>query len=184
MTQKGAKISHVVKVVTTMGKKCIAFGCSKTHKDDVSLFKFPTESNLRRAWILQVKRTRDKWDGPSEHSTLCSDHFTEDCFESMSVLSKQMGLKSKQLLKPSAIPTLFPRPASVPASKRPRTSRAYEKREKARVRIIISKHIIVTLNAPKIIATISSAEAEVTPPSAMDIESVEPSSIDVSLHVP
>ena len=113
--------SHVVKVVTTMGKKCIAFGCSKTHKNDVSLFKFPTESNLRRAWILQVKRTRDKWDGPSEHSTLCSDHFTEDCFEPMSILSKQMGLKRQQRLKPGAIPTIFPIPASVPAPKRPHT---------------------------------------------------------------
>jgi len=129
----GGLICHVAIVVTTMGKKCIAFGCSKTHKDKVSLFKFPTKSQLRRAWILQVKRTRDKWDGPSEHSTLCSDHFTVDCFEPMSILSKQMDLKRQQRLKPDAIPTIFPRPASVPAPKLPCTSRSFEKRETARV---------------------------------------------------
>ncbi len=122
----------------TMGKKYVAFGCSKTHKDNVSLFKFPTDIKLRRAWTLQVKRTRDRWDGPNERSTLCSDHFTVECFESMSILSKEMGLQRRTKLKPNAIPSIFPRPppASVP-SKRPRSSRAFEKREKARVNLAI-----------------------------------------------
>ncbi len=82
---------------------------SKTHEDNVSLFKFPTDIKLRRAWTLQVKRTRDRWDGPNERSTLCSDHFTVECFESMSILSKEMGLQRRTKLKPNAIPSIFPR---------------------------------------------------------------------------
>ena len=53
------------------------------------LFKFPVDSKLRRAWTLQVQRTRDKCKGPSEHSALCSEHFTEECFEPTSVLRSE-----------------------------------------------------------------------------------------------
>ena len=65
------------------------------------IFPSHTLSNMPTA----MKRTRDKWDHPSEYST-------ENCYEPMSVLSKQMCLNRQQRLKPGAIPK---RPASVPA---------------------------------------------------------------------
>ena len=65
----------------------MAAGCSKTHSDGVSLFKFPREEARRQEWVRQVKRTRDKWNGPSDSSVLCSNHFEEACFEPASFLA-------------------------------------------------------------------------------------------------
>ena len=115
-----------------MGKNCIAFGCH-THQKGFSLFKFPTDEKLRKAWTLQVQRTRDKWHGPTKNSAVCSEHFTEDCFEPISVMSAKVGMKMKHMLKPNAIPTIFKRPSTTP--KRLRSSSAVEKRARARVTI-------------------------------------------------
>ena len=47
--------------------------------------------------------------GPMKYSAVCCEHFTEDCFESISVTSNKLGIKMKQMLKPTAVPTIFPR---------------------------------------------------------------------------
>ena len=113
-----------------MGRNCTAYGCTNSHKKGYTVFKFPEDAKLRRVWILQVQRTRDKWRGPTQNSGVCSEHFTEDCYEPISVVSKQMGIKVKQMLKPNAIPTIFKRPFSTP--KRLRSSSAVEKRKRAK----------------------------------------------------
>ena len=124
-----------------VGKRCIAAGCSSTHKDAVHLCGFPKDPGLRKKWADQVKRTRDKWD-PTNHSRLCSKHFEEHCFENYSKLSESMGLrKVKSLLKLDAVPTILERlsstnrKASSPPTGGPVKMRrtAYEKRERARV---------------------------------------------------
>ena len=113
-----------------MGRNCIVFGCSNTPEKGVSLFKFPTDSKLRKAWILRVQRTTDKWRGPSKYSAICCEHFTEDCFEMTPLNARKPGIKMKSRL----MPTIFLRPASSTAvTKRLRESSAFEKREKARV---------------------------------------------------
>ena len=84
-----------------------------------------------------MRRTRDKWGGPTKYSAVCSEHFTEDCFQPTSVMSKKLGIKMKQLLKPTAIPTSFNQLTSTP--KRLRSSSAVQKRERARVRLKFSK---------------------------------------------
>ena len=91
-----------------MGRNCVVL-CTNTQKKGVSLFKFPEDSKLKKAWTQQVQHTRDKWKGPSAYSAVCSEHFTENCFEVSSLVSKQMGLK---MLKPDAIPTIFARPTA------------------------------------------------------------------------
>ena len=113
-------------LTTIMVKSCIAAGCSNQLKDGVSLFKFPTEKNLRLKWTRQVQRTRAEWKGPTNNSYVCSKHFTEDCFQPLSVMSARMGMSMKQMLKPDAIPTIFHKPNDKPASAR-RHSSAYEK---------------------------------------------------------
>ena len=129
----------------SMGKNCVVAGCSKTHKKGASLFKFPTEKTLRMKWIKQVQRTRVDWKEPSAYSCVCSDHFTEDCFQERSTLSDQFGLKVKRMLKPDAVPTIFPRPSD--PLKLKRQSSVYEKRERARVSIFtIYIYIIIMYN--------------------------------------
>lgn len=94
-----------------MVNRCVAAGCSNTHSDRVSLFKFPRDGTLRQRWEKQVQRTRAQWKA-TDQSFLCSDHFTEDCFEVDSALAAQFGMKKRRRLKPDAIPTIFPRPST------------------------------------------------------------------------
>ena len=139
-----------------MVKRCVATGCSNTHADGVSLFSFPRNPSLRARWNKQVQRTRADWRDATDYSVLCSEHFTNDCFEEGSVIAAQFGIQKRRRLKPDAVPTIFHRPAattasrgslqegpsvghkraavtgdeSIPVEKKP----AFEKRERARVR--------------------------------------------------
>ena len=94
-----------------MVKNCVAANCSNTYGHGVSLFKFPKNRALRQKWIKNVQKTRVNWDGPSEHSVLCSQHFESSCFEVDSELAVQMGVQKRIRLNPDAVPTLFDRPA-------------------------------------------------------------------------
>ena len=86
------------------GKKLYHYGCSNTQEKGVSLFKFPADAKLKKVWTLQVQRTWNKWKGPSKYSAVCSEHFTEDCFELTSVILKTMGIRMKQRLKSNVVP--------------------------------------------------------------------------------
>ena len=92
-----------------MVNRCVAAGCSNTPSDRVSLFRFPKDKVLRNKWEKQVQRTRAKWK-VTEHSYLCSEHFTEDSFEVDSEIASKFGLKKRRRLKSGAIPTIFHRP--------------------------------------------------------------------------
>lgn len=106
-----------------MVNRCVAAGCSNTSSDRVSLFKFPSDAVLRRKWEKQVQRTRAQWKA-TEHSFLCSDHFTEDCFEVDSALASQFGMKKRRRLRPGAVPTIFHRSSAAQV----RTDEAAEER--------------------------------------------------------
>ena len=62
-----------------------------------------------KKWADQAKRTGGKWDGPKDHSVLCSYHFEEHYFEADMKLAQSFGVenKKKPQLKPDAVPTLF-----------------------------------------------------------------------------
>ncbi|XP_054635170.1 uncharacterized protein si:dkeyp-75b4.8 [Dunckerocampus dactyliophorus] len=49
------------------------------------------EDGFRQQWTKQMQRTRDRWT-PTSTSLLCSDHFTDDCFEG-SPSQEAFGLK-------------------------------------------------------------------------------------------
>ena len=133
-----------------MVNSCVAAGCNKTTRDGVHLFSFPKDLQLRKKWVDQVRRTRDKWE-PTEHSRLCSCHFEESCFEVRSRLAETLDLgKTKVMLKRDAVPTLFDR--SMPSKRQasstlpaqPNEKRtAFEKRERARVRIVVSNFLSI-----------------------------------------
>jgi hypothetical protein len=111
-----------------MGKRCVAANCDSTHKDGVSLFTFPKDAHVRARWNKQIRKTRADWHSPTPYSCICSKHFTEDCFETQSLLSDKLGIKRKQLLKPEAVPTIFT-PADEMKTKKTRVSSALRKRE-------------------------------------------------------
>ncbi len=88
--------------------KCVAAGCSNTSSIHTVLFKFPREPQLRQEWEKQVLRTRAHWKA-TESSFLCSEHFTDNCFEAESSLAAQFGIKKRKKLRSGAIPTIFVR---------------------------------------------------------------------------
>lgn len=90
-----------------MVKRCVAAGCSNTHSDGVSLFHFPRDPSLRLQWTRQVQRTREGWEGPSDYSVVCSEHFTSNCFEEDSAIAAKFGIQKRRRLKPNAVPTVF-----------------------------------------------------------------------------
>jgi len=99
-----------------MVKRCIAAGCSNSYSDGVSLFSFPRDPSLRARWNKQVQRTRADWRDATDYSVICSDHFTNDCFEKGSIMASQFGIQKRRRLKPDAVPTIFNRPARGPST--------------------------------------------------------------------
>lgn len=97
-----------------MVNRCVAAGCSNTPSEKISLFKFPRDRALRNQWEKQVRKTRAQWKA-TEHSYLCSEHFTDDCFKVDSTLASKFGISKRRRLKPGSIPTIFYR-SSTPCS--------------------------------------------------------------------
>ena len=117
-----------------MVKSCVAAGYARTSNDSISFFKFPSDSVMRQRWTQEVQRTRDCWGGPSQHSVLCSSHFTADCFEPDSAIAATMGITKRQRLKPDAVPTLFERQAPQHLGARWSIVRAYRGRDQPLLR--------------------------------------------------
>ena len=140
-----------------MPHRCVAGGCSNTAKDGVSFHGWPSNAQLARQWTNAVRNTRANFNQTAS-SKLCSSHFSEDSFETQSVIAHSLGLNMKKILKPGAVPTIF---NNCPPQKKPRRDNntdqtegssspacwsraqqfqkqprgAYRKREAARVRI-------------------------------------------------
>uniref|UniRef100_A0A1X7SJY4 THAP-type domain-containing protein n=1 Tax=Amphimedon queenslandica TaxID=400682 RepID=A0A1X7SJY4_AMPQE len=85
------------------------------------------------------QRTRDKWTGPSVHSVLCNEHFSQDCFQKSFEIGKSFGITGRRQLKDNAIPTLFKRKIddtlTSDSNPIPKKRRAYEKKERRRVKV-------------------------------------------------
>ncbi|KAM6896440.1 THAP domain-containing protein 5-like [Lycodopsis pacificus] len=80
-------------------KVCRNRGGTATRQDNkrISFYPFPLQDKSRlQRWVDNMKR--EEWT-PSRHQYLCSEHFTEDCFDI------RWGIR---YLKSTAIPTMFP----------------------------------------------------------------------------
>ena len=91
---------------------CSAPGCtnhSNSAPKGVSFHTFPLADPVRMGKWLSMMR-RDNF-VPKSGSRLCSEHFTDDCFERSlkSELSVEVGYKRapKRRLLPDAVPTIF-----------------------------------------------------------------------------
>ncbi|XP_054910751.1 THAP domain-containing protein 5-like [Poeciliopsis prolifica] len=72
-------------------------GTSSKQDKKISFYPFPLQDKTRlQTWVDNMRR--GEWT-PSRHQYLCSEHFTEDCFDI------RWGIR---YLKNTAIPTLFP----------------------------------------------------------------------------
>ena len=99
-----------------------------------------------------MRRTLDGWSGHTPYSLVCTNHFTEDCFETDTFMAQKLVIKKHKRLKPDAVPTIFPQvlqPSAPPPSKKKtasakpsepgylqaakKTRPAFEKRERAKV---------------------------------------------------
>ncbi|XP_018364721.1 PREDICTED: THAP domain-containing protein 2-like [Trachymyrmex cornetzi] len=76
---------------------CSALNCKNRSEAGFQTFRFPTEAERRKKWLINCRR--DKWI-PSSNSRLCEIHFESSQFEQ----NRQDGLRK---LKPNAVPTLF-----------------------------------------------------------------------------
>ena len=72
-----------------MPECCVVYGCNNTSssKKGISLCHIPywkdnrqLVQSRRKKWLDFIRWKRDKWT-PSFGSVVCSEHFTEDCFE-------------------------------------------------------------------------------------------------------
>ena len=65
---------------------------------NVPVHKFPANPLLRKEWTKIVQKTRVNFTEPSPKNAsavICSDHFTEECFEIRSDLRIEIGIQSR-----------------------------------------------------------------------------------------
>ncbi|XP_038673391.1 THAP domain-containing protein 5-like isoform X1 [Scyliorhinus canicula] len=92
-----------------MPVSCSALECKNRFKkgSGITFHRFPiSRPDLMAKWLKAV--ARENW-MPSPRATLCSDHFTKDCFEERN---------DRRHLKFSSIPTIFPPPKTKNTSSR------------------------------------------------------------------
>lgn len=89
-----------------MPNRCVVAGCSNRSDPEkgISLHTFPKDPHLRMVWASRVKLTRSFWNGPTNNSVICSDHFAEGDFVPTSGLYAGFGLAMKPSLAPGAVP--------------------------------------------------------------------------------
>uniref|UniRef100_A0A2K5EZ56 THAP domain-containing protein 1 n=1 Tax=Aotus nancymaae TaxID=37293 RepID=A0A2K5EZ56_AOTNA len=79
-----------------MVRSCSVYGCkNRYNKDKPVSFFFFFETNLCKEWEATVRRKNFQ---PTKYSSICSEHFTPDCFKREC---------NKKLRKENAVPTIF-----------------------------------------------------------------------------
>ena len=116
---------------------CAAPFCSnRTPRDSkrgISFHRLPiSKKKIAQAWL--VKLGRDEHFLPKRAQIfVCSEHFTDDCFEAEHRYSLLGGTTHKRKKKPDAVPTIFKKPRSVPQLKRNASERRLKNKERREV---------------------------------------------------
>lgn len=92
-----------------MPRRFVVGGRSNTPSGQISAHRFPKAEKLRKIWIKFVNTTRDFV--CTQSSVVCSDHFTQECFERSFVHKQQfeLGTRGRALIK-CKYPTVRPKP--------------------------------------------------------------------------
>ena len=97
-----------------MTKRCVVYGCSNTADKKNCIFTYgipfwgsnsPVPPKRRKKLENLARRKRAKWT-PTQHSVVCSKHFTKECFEYGSVAVEKY--KTPRLKKDSYWVCVFP----------------------------------------------------------------------------
>ena len=94
---------------------CCAITCHHGYKnhftpEDVQWFHLPKDDSLRKAWLFRIHRENEA-DFVSEHTVLCSYHFTEEDWIPQHLNVDKRGRKrQRRRLKINAIPSVNLRP--------------------------------------------------------------------------
>lgn len=110
-----------------MPERCVVYGCNNTASTTkgIYLYRIPyfddtrSEAKSRRKkWVSFIQRKRDKWQ-PSVSSVVCSQHFTEDCFEygSDTVEKYKFPKLKRDEIGITAVPSLLPKATSLPSER-------------------------------------------------------------------
>ncbi|PIK60738.1 THAP domain-containing protein 10 [Apostichopus japonicus] len=94
-----------------MPRRCVVGGCNNVSGKGISTHKFPTDEKTKKLWVSFVNNTRSNFNGPTEHTVICSDHFDEDCFSISANLRQQFGFggisgKGFRSILPGKYPTV------------------------------------------------------------------------------
>lgn len=141
-----------------MGYKCSVAKCksgyvssksssnSSTTAKQISFFSFPKNDDLRKKWTRACHRERFV---PTEHSRICSLHFEDSDFETLSsdtVNSRRLKrpLLKQRKLKPSAVPRIHP---NLPQRMQSLASNPRSTNVTATARLELQNECITKLNA-------------------------------------
>lgn len=86
---------------------CAAFGCTNRSSRDsgIRFHRFPTDAALAKQWIRAMRRKNFTH---SQHTFLCSEHFTDDDYQQNVSIMRKVGIPLKHTrLKPGAVPSVF-----------------------------------------------------------------------------
>ncbi len=122
-----------IKKKRSIGKRCVAYGCSNSTMDGFSLFSFPKEAKYNALWTAEVKKLRKDFVQPSAYSCLCDVHFSNEMYKPSCLLKREMGISTRMYLLPTAIPVIAKPDAKRPLSSKP-VRPAAAKRQRKQVR--------------------------------------------------
>lgn len=94
-----------------MVTSCCAYNCTQrcTSSSNISFHSFPKNPDLLKEWLTAIRRKNFE---PSIYSRICSNHFTEESFETS-------GWSCVPKLKIDAVPSIFDFRKNLPKRKRP-----------------------------------------------------------------
>ena len=107
---------------------CCVPGCinHSSRMSNIRYHRIPNDQGLQKAWSARIRRDNFP---PLQNCYVCSEHFTDDCFETDLKAQLMPELKVKRRLKRDAIPLVF---SFGPELKKPRiSSENHESRQRA-----------------------------------------------------
>ncbi|XP_071150564.1 THAP domain-containing protein 10-like [Mytilus edulis] len=127
-----------------MGRNCAVAGCNNSTKTGHTQHAFPKDDRQRNLWVRFVKLTRVDFTVPTKHSAICSEHFSEECYEVDRLRFNEffgLSAQNSKRLFPGSVPSNYPKRSSDVLNegflsgpkKKLKNSKALQKREKAGV---------------------------------------------------
>ena len=129
---------------------CCVPGCinhsSKTY--NISYHRIPNDKGLQKAWLARIRRDNLP---PLRNCYVCSEHFTDECFETDLKAQLMPELKVKKRLKRDAIPSVFsfgpePKKPRISSENRESRQRAQELRHEVGVEYRTQTYIFLKIN--------------------------------------